>query len=301
MSGAAPQYMTVALTGLAACGYGFDSVADLARQSRMAPAHEPLHAPSIEPTLDSWVMTAARGALESAQAAEAASADRIGLLYLSFWGSIRNTVGYLESLSADGGRYPSPRLFTQSVYSAVASQTVIALGIHGACETLSFVNLPVYRVLQRAWCLLETRRLDLVLAVWADHVDGPAVQLCQRAAVELHHPELARFHQTGGGSVAVALSRTGNTSATMHLTLEPSPTVLPRDEAATKLRAADNIESSDRNEKPPPPAYPTDMALGFALEILECNTTRSHRRWQEIDARRGQQANILLQAAENRR
>ncbi|MGC8560823.1 MAG: hypothetical protein ACP5O1_09105 [Phycisphaerae bacterium] len=301
MSGVAPQRMTIALTGLAACGYGFDSLADLAQPSGLALPREPLHTPAAEPTLDSWVITSARGALESAQSAGTPSADRIGLLYLSFWGSIRDTVGYLESLSADGGRYPSPRLFTQSVYSAVASQTVIALGIHGACETLSFVNLPVYRVLQRAWCLLETRRLDLVLAVWADHVDGPAAQLCQRAAAELHHSEFARFRQTGGGSVAVALSRTGNTSAIMHLTLEASPTVLPRDGAATKLRAADNIESSVRNGGRHPNAYPTDMALGFALEILECSATRSPRQWREIDARGRQQTNILLEAAENRR
>jgi hypothetical protein len=301
MSVAAPEGMTVAIMEIAACGYGFTSFADLAQQPRVALPREPRHTTAAEATLDSWVIKSARGALESAKATGAVPADRIGLLYLSLWGSIRDTVGYLESLSADGGRYPSPRLFTQSVYSAVASQTVIALGIHGACETLSFVNLPVYRVLQRAWCLLETRRLDLVLAVWADQVDGPAVHLCQRAAAELDHPELARFRQNGGGSVAVALSRAGTTSALVRLTLENSPTVLPRGDAATERQAIDTLESSGGNENRLPTAYPTDMALEFALEILACNRTKSARQWREIDPVGRQQANILLEAAENRR
>ncbi len=301
MSVAEPEGMSVALTGLAACGSGFDYAIARAPQSGMAVSPEPPHSPAAEPNLDSWVIKSARGALESAKATGAVPADRIGLLYLSFWGSIRDTVGYLESLSADGGRYPSPRLFTQSVYSAVASQTVIALGIHGACETLAFVNLPVYRVLQRAWCLLETRRLDLVLAVWADQVDGPAVQLCQRAAAELHHPELARFRQNGGGSVAVALSRAGTASALVHLTLENSPTVLPCGDVATERQAIETPKSSGRNENRVPTAYPTDIAVEFALEILACNRTKSARRWREIDPVRRQQANLLLEAAENRR
>ena len=301
MSVAAPERMTFAIMGIDACGSGFDSAIALAPHSDVAVSSDPPHTPTTESNLDSWVITSARGALESAKAAEAISTNRIGLLYLSFWGSIRDTVGYLESLSADGGRYPSPRLFTQSVYSAVASQTVIALGIHGACETLSFVNLPVYRVLQRAWCLLETRRLDLVLAVWADHVDGPAVQLCQRASAELHHPEMARFRQNGGGSVAVALSRAGTASALVRLTLENSPMVLPRGDAATERQAIDTLEFSKRNANRLPPAYPTDVALEFAWEILACKRTKSARQWREIDPVRRQHANFLLEAAENRR
>lgn len=295
-----PQ-LTMSLTGMGACGAGFDSVFDLAAQLAI-PLEEttPVVTPA-ENTLDAWVTTSARVALHSAQSQCPVAIERIGLLYLSTWGSINQTVGYLESMLANDGLYASPRLFTRSVYSAVASQTSIELGIHGACETLSFANLPVYRVLQRAWCLLTTGRLDTVITVWADQVEAPAMQLCQRAAAELHHSQWARYTQPGGGSVALALTRPSELSGRLKLILEsPSRTTLNQSKAprmGAKSASTGQALAVHTPFLPSIPAYPTDSALHLAREILLCHAHRASYLWEEADP--PHRAIVRLRAAEN--
>jgi hypothetical protein len=222
--------------------------------------------------------------------------ERIGLLYLSVWGSIQDTVGYLESLYSDGGRFTSPRLFTRSVYSAVASQVAIELGIRGPCETLSLADMPVSRLLQRAWCLLETRRLDMVLATWADQVTESAIHLCQRAALELRYTELARYREVGGGSVTLALTRADPTRADLHLIVTERHSTVRRtfrDHCEPRLPTA-----TGETDPPLAPAYPTDAALSFAQVILSCRMRRTPVLWEETGAAAGHGACISIRAAE---
>ncbi len=295
--------LTIRLAGVGACGSGFDSVAHLAAQLAIAlDTTTPVNTPT-ENTLDSWVLASVQAALDSAQSQYPVAVERIGLLYLSMWGSINQTVGYLESMLANDGVYASPRLFTRSVYSAVASQTSIELGIHGACETLSFANLPVYRALQRAWCLLATGRLDTVITVWADQVEAPAMHLCERATAELHHPELARYSRPGGGSVALALSRPDALPGGLELILDPHIHTVPNRgkalPAGTVAAPARLCQSGQTSICPSIPAYPTDGALHLAREIMLCQNRWDERIWEETAA--PYQATIQLRAAKNAR
>lgn len=278
--------MTVALVGLGACGTGFDSASHLARLLSIPLTDETLPPGPSENNLDAWAAASARAALSAAQKMRPADSERIGLLYLSFWGSVNQTVGYLESMLDKDGWYASPRLFTRSVYSAVASQTVIDLAIHGGCETLSFANLPVYRTLQRAWMLLETRRLDTVIAMWADQVEAPVQHLCQRAATELHRLELARYLRPGGGSVVMAFTRPDAMAEGIHLTLDPNIDRFGKERMAVSQGVLTSI-----------PAYPTDGALHLASAILLGEAHRECRTWNEIDW--PYRATIRLRAAKN--
>jgi|GEM_PF-2577582 hypothetical protein len=287
MSTGSTSEINLALAGIGACGTGFNSAAHLAQQLTIPFTQEvPACAPA-DSTLDSWAIAATGAAMQAAQKRQSIDTERIGLLYVSQWGSINQTVAYLESMLADNGLYASPRLFTRSVYSAVASQTTIELGIHGGCETLAFVNLPVCRMLQRAWCLLATGRLDAVIALWADLVEEPAMHLCQRAAAELQHPELARFTQPGGGSVALALVRPTVSNPELQLTLQKH---IHSNKAMRKASVPEPV-------LPSIPAYPTDGALRLARELMWCHARCDRRVWQEIDP--PFQAAIRLQAAQN--
>ena len=293
--------LTMSLAGMGACGIGFDSVSHLAAQLAPVLSESTPVTVLAENTLDSWVVVSAQAALSAAQKLHPVAVERIGLLYLSTWGSINQTVGYLESMLANDGLYASPRLFTRSVYSAVASQTSIELGINGACETLSFANLPVYRMLQRAWCLLATGRLDTVITVWADQVEAPAMHLCQRAAAELQQSELARYTQPGGGSVALALSRPEVLPGGLALILDPHiRTITNRSKAPpTGAQAVSTRQAHPDPTRIAPsiPAYPTDGALHLAQAILRCRDRRDSRAWEEIAA--PYHATIRLRAAEN--
>jgi hypothetical protein len=135
--------------------------------------------------------------------------DRIALLLLSTWGAMDNTTGFLDSMWEADGRYASPRLFTRSVYSTVASHAAIHFGIHGPCETLAHGHWPVTSVLDRAADLLNARRVDYVVACWAEQHSDIAKDLCRRCVNGLGRQEYARFtgDQTGYGAVAAILKR----------------------------------------------------------------------------------------------
>ena len=135
--------------------------------------------------------------------------NRAGLLLLTTWGPVDNTVSFLDSMLEAQGRYTSPRHFTRSVYSTVASHVAIYFGIHGPCETLTHGQWPICGVLDRAADLLASRRVDHVIACWADQSSKIVEDLCRRGVMALDRHELSRFTsgETGYGSVALVLKR----------------------------------------------------------------------------------------------
>ena len=132
-------------------------------------------------------------------------ADRTALVLLTGWGPMESTLGYLDSMLESGGRYASPRHFTRSVYSSVASHAAIYLGIHGTCETLAHGVWPICSVLDRAADILDSGRADQVLVCWADQHSDVVIDLCRRAVVGLGRVELERFTGGRGGCGGVAL------------------------------------------------------------------------------------------------
>ena len=140
---------------------------------------------------------------------DGAMLNRAGLLLLSAWGPMDNTVSFLDSMLEAQGRYASPRHFTRSVYSTVASHAAIYFGIHGPCETLTHGQWPIGGVLDRAADMLASRRVDHVIACWADQSSKIVEDLCRRGVMALDRHELSRFTsgETGYGSVALVLKR----------------------------------------------------------------------------------------------
>ena len=140
---------------------------------------------------------------------DSALLNRAGLLLLTTWGPVDNTVSFLDSMLEAQGRYASPRHFTRSVYSTVASHAAIYFGIHGPCETLTHGQWPVCTVLDRAADLLASHRVDHVIACWADQSSKIVEGLCRRGVLALDRHELSRFTsgETGYGSMALVLKR----------------------------------------------------------------------------------------------
>jgi hypothetical protein len=135
------------------------------------------------------------------------SSERVGLLVQSAWGTVDSTVAYLESMLEADGKYASPRHFSRSVYSSVASTAAIHFGIRGPCQTLVFAERPIGGMLQQAWRLLTADRCDRVVALWVDQGGAVAADLARRAAEQLHRREFARYAELGHGAVAVVLGR----------------------------------------------------------------------------------------------
>ncbi len=183
--------------------------------------------------------------------------DRTALLLFSTWGAIDNTIGFLDSMLDTDGRYASPRLFTRSVYSTVASHAAIHFGIHGPCETLAHGQWPVNCVLDRAADLLAAERVDYVIACWADQPSVIAKDLCRRGVAGLSRRELMRFtgDQTGYGAAAVILKRVEHKAGLVlrtESTVDHNPSTGP-ETSAVKL----NIHP-----------FPTDGAIHFVASIL---------------------------------
>lgn len=134
--------------------------------------------------------------------------DRIALLLYSAWGQVDSTMAYLESMWADGGRFASPRHFSRSVHSSPTAMAAIHFGIHGPCQTLVHDAWPVCAALERADDLLSGGHADAVVVCWADQPAVVAVDLCRRAARDLHQSQFARFavSQAHGGAVAAVVS-----------------------------------------------------------------------------------------------
>ncbi len=131
--------------------------------------------------------------------------EKTGMVFVSGWGMVDATVGYLESMLAEGGKYASPRHFSRSVYSSGPSVMAIALGIRGPCETLVFDDEPVMRALARAEAMLEMERAERVVVCWADQAGEIVSDLARRAAEKLGKREYRRYVEEGVGQGATAM------------------------------------------------------------------------------------------------
>lgn len=296
---------TFEVRGLGACGTGFASARVLASavgcgEEIAIVSGRAEAAPEALNTLDAWVIAAVSGALNAAGGLASFSAERVGLLYLSTWGCTAETMAYLDSMFCDAGQYASPRRFTRSVYSSVGSAAAIDVGIHGCCETLSAIDLPIMRVLERAWCLLEAQRLDVAICCWADQVEPLTVDLCRRAARELGRDDLKRYDRPGGGSVAVALGRCdGSIGSAMRLQgslLAAAPAesenLPPWPGAKSGVRWSDDDGTTPHTDRahlgvPALAAYPTDAALNLAAAIIRAAGGGSPAYWLERAPRGG--------------
>ena len=218
---------------------------------------------SLFPDLDSAIHAldevsqhAFRALHEALSSAETITPDRTALLLLSNWGPMDNTVGFLNSMLDADGRYASPRHFTRSVYSTVASHAAIYFGIHGPCETLAHGQWPICCILDRAADLLASGHVDYVVACWADQASAIAKDLCRRSVVGLDRKEFSRFtcEETGYGAVAIVLKRIADASSGKVLLEIPNHTAAPAAMMApgTKLK----IHS-----------FPTDSAVHLAVAI----------------------------------
>ncbi len=207
--------------------------------------------------LDSINQYAFRAFQDALAGRDRAMLNRAALLLLSTWGPMDNTISFLDSMLEAQGRYASPRHFTRSVYSTVASHAAIYFNIHGPCETLTHGQWPVCSVLDRAADLLASRRVDHVIACWADQSSKIAEDLCRRGVTALHRPEFSRFtsDQTGYGAVALVLKR--------HQDATPSDVLLELPDTNTGGASASptlNIHS-----------FPTDGAVHLAAAIAAAN------------------------------
>lgn len=218
------------------------------------------HAVTTDPDLDSAlqgldsISQYAFRALHDAQPdRDTAMLKRAGLLLLSTWGPMDNTVSFLDSMLEAQGRYASPRHFTRSVYSTVASHAAIYFGIHGPCETLTHGQWPVCALLDRAADLLASHRVDHVIACWADQASKIAKDLCRRGVTALHRHEFSRFtsDETGYGSVAVVLKRPEEATASQVILEIPNTnTADPCSDASLDIHS-----------------FPTDRAVRLAASI----------------------------------
>jgi hypothetical protein len=227
--------------------------------SNVLPAHATTSRfPDLELTisaLDAVSQYAFRALHEALCNAEAVTPDRTALLLLSAWGPTENTLNFLDSMLEADGRYASPRHFTRSVYSTVASHAAIYFGIHGPCETLAHGQWPVCCVLDRAADLLASGRVDYVVACWADQASAFAKDLCRRSVAGLDRKEFSRFtsDDSGYGAVALVLKRVGDApSGGLMLDIQ-NPIAAP---AVSSLDAKLNIHS-----------FPTDGAVHLAAVI----------------------------------
>lgn len=220
-------------------------------------AHSP---PTTDPALDSALpgldsinQYAFRALHDALADRDSAMLNRAGLLLLSTWGPMDSTASFLDSMLEAQGRFASPRLFTRSVYSTVASHAAIYFGIHGPCETLTHGMWPICSVLDRAADMLASRRVDHVIACWADQSSKIAEDLCRRGVAALNRHEFARFtsDETGYGSVALVLKRPEEASLSDVL-LEMLDTNTAGLSASVKL----NIHN-----------FPTDGAVHLAVAL----------------------------------
>ena len=170
------------------------------------PAFSTLDSKGVEGAdkLAQWAIRASHQAWHMARL-DAFDRDATGLIFVTAWGTIESTLAYLESMLAEGGRFASPRYFSRSVFSSVASTLAIQFGIHGPCETLAFESRHVEGALMRAWRLLAARRCQRVLVVWAEEHAEIAEHLAIQATGKLAKKSYSRYADQGIGEGAVAL------------------------------------------------------------------------------------------------
>lgn len=231
--------------------------------------------------LDDISQHAFRALNEALQHAGAASRsqlmDNTALVMLSTWGPMDNTVAFLDSMLESNGRYTSPRHFTRSVYSSVASHAAIYFGIHGACETLAHGEWPICAVLDRAADILTAGRVDQVIVCWADQRSAVATDLCRRCVTGLGRKEFSRFtgNEIGYGAVAMVLKRA--------------------EDGTNTILTVGAWENAVRPAKPGPGyfnlnlhAYPTDGAIELLAAIIEATSSPERQTifYTELSARR---------------
>jgi 3-oxoacyl-(acyl-carrier-protein) synthase len=136
------------------------------------------------------------------------------LLLVTGWGTVDATVAYLESMLDQDGRFASPRHFSRSVHSSIASLLAIKFGLQGPCETLAFDDRAVDFALERAELLLSMERAEQVVVCWADQTAPILEELVRRGVEELGRKQYARYLRAGlgQGGAAMVLSRARGTS-----------------------------------------------------------------------------------------
>ncbi|HEY4330351.1 MAG TPA: beta-ketoacyl synthase chain length factor [Phycisphaerae bacterium] len=183
-------------------------------------------------TITQLVLRASHQALSMAdlldETGKAKDGEKMALLFVSEWGTIDATVAYLESMLDKEGRYASPRHFSRSVYSSVASLAAIHFGIHGPCQTLCFPESPISAALTAAARLLALQRARQVLLVFAEQSASIAAELSQLAVQKLHQRKFSIYAQQplGCGAVAFLLQgpeKSGITQLPLPLEAPPLP------------------------------------------------------------------------------
>jgi len=176
---------------------------------------------------------------------------------------------------AEAGRFASPRHFTRSVHSSVASAAAIALNIHGPCETLAFDAHPVSSALDRAAMLLESGRCDAVMVCWADEKSDWTGTLARIAVEKLGRKEqsryLAKSGEGGGGAIAVRIERQAPALAVLQLDAEP-----PQQEQG---------DAQQIHQQSISPAYPMDGSLALAATVLAVAAGQAPASYMERAAR----------------
>ncbi len=117
---------------------------------------------------------AAREALGGRDAAS------VALVYGTGYGGLTATVDFLEGMAVRGPAFASPMSFHQSVHNSPAGALSIALGIRGACLTVTARELSGETALKVGLDLLASHRAEQVLVVAADEV-VPALEAGYRA------------------------------------------------------------------------------------------------------------------------
>jgi 3-oxoacyl-[acyl-carrier-protein] synthase II len=103
--------------------------------------------------------------------------SRVGIVFGSGYGPLRQTFAFQDSTIDDGDKCASPACFATSVHNVLASQVSIAMRIEGPCQTLTAFGQTAAGVLSTAQSLIERGEADYVLAgVGEEYV--PVVGYC---------------------------------------------------------------------------------------------------------------------------
>jgi 3-oxoacyl-[acyl-carrier-protein] synthase II len=87
----------------------------------------------------------------------------VGLVVASGYGASKSTFDFLDSMIDDGGNFPSPTLFSNSVHSSAASHLGITLELEGPCLTVSQFEMSPISALLTARNWLVEGRVEAVL------------------------------------------------------------------------------------------------------------------------------------------
>jgi 3-oxoacyl-[acyl-carrier-protein] synthase II len=139
------------------------------------------------------VASAAQLALANAGwTAEARSAQEVGLVLGTMYGSVRTIAEFDRRAVEAGPFYASPLDFANTVINAAAGQTAIWHGLRGLNSTVATGQTSGLRAIAYAAGLIQSRRADVLLAGGADEVCLESFLAMERgglvAAREAPHP-----------------------------------------------------------------------------------------------------------------